>query len=57
MLMQRIIACAKKKGYKRLEGIVLRANQRMIRFSEDLGFKIHDDPQEPEQVTAVLELS
>jgi acetyltransferase len=57
MLMQRIIACAKNKGYQRLEGVVLRANARMIRFSEGLGFKIQDDPQEPEQVNAVLELS
>jgi acetyltransferase len=57
MLMERIIACAKKRGFKRLEGIVLRANQGMIKFSEQLGFEIHDDPDEPEQVTAVLTLS
>ena len=34
MLMQRIIACAKKRGLKRLEGVVLRANQGMLKFSE-----------------------
>ena len=57
MLMTRIIACARNRGYKRMEGVVLRANVRMLRFSEELGFKIQDDPNEPEQVTVVLELS
>jgi acetyltransferase len=57
MLMERIIACAKKRGFKRLEGVVLRANQGMIKFSEQLGFQIRDDADEPEQVTAVLALS
>jgi acetyltransferase len=57
MLMERIIACARKRGFKRLEGIVLRANQGMLKFSEQLGFAIHDDPEEPEQVTVVLSLS
>ena len=57
MLMERIIACAKKRGFKRLEGIVLRANQGMLKFSEQLGFEVRDDPNEPEQVTVVLTLS
>jgi acetyltransferase len=57
MLMERIIVCAKKRGFKRLEGIVLRANQGMLKFTEQLGFEIHDDPEEPEQVTVALALS
>jgi len=57
MLMERIIACAKQQGYKRLEGVVLRANRGMLKFSEQLGFEIHDDPNEPEQVTVVLALA
>jgi acetyltransferase len=57
MLMQRIIACAKKRGFRRLEGIVLRANQRMLKFTEQLGFETHDDPDEPKQVMVVLALS
>ena len=57
MLMERIIACAKKKGLKRLEGIVLRANQSMLQFSAELGFQLKDDANEPEQVTVVLPLS
>jgi len=57
MLMERIIASAKQRGFKRIEGVVLRANRRMLKFSEELGFKIRDDPEEPEQVTAVLTLA
>jgi acetyltransferase len=56
LLMERLIACAKKRGLKRLEGAVLRNNPNMIRFTEGLGFVAHDDPEEPEQVNAVLEL-
>ena len=56
MLMERLIDCAKKRGLKRLEGAVLRANTNMIRFTEALGFVAHDDPDEPEQVNMVLEL-
>jgi acetyltransferase len=57
MLMERIIACAKQRGFKRLEGIVLRANRGMLKFSEQLGFEIHDESEEPEQVTVVLALT
>ena len=56
MLMQRIIACAKQRGFKRLEGVVLRANRGMLKFSEQLGFETRDNAEEPEQVTVVLAL-
>lgn len=56
MLMERLIVSARKRGLKRLEGAVLRNNPNMIRFTEGLGFVAHDDPDEPEQVNAVLEL-
>jgi acetyltransferase len=57
MLMERIIACAKRRGLKRLEGVVLRANRGMIKFAEQLGFEVRDDTEEPEQVTVVLPLA
>ncbi|MCC7325920.1 MAG: GNAT family N-acetyltransferase [Burkholderiales bacterium] len=56
LLMKSLIACAKKKGFKRLVGAVLRANRNMIHFSQGLGFTISADPQDPEQVKAELEL-
>ncbi|MCC7040846.1 MAG: GNAT family N-acetyltransferase [Burkholderiales bacterium] len=55
-LMQALIACARARGLKRLEGAVLRANQRMIRFTQGLGFTIADAPDDAEQVVATLVL-
>lgn len=57
VLMGKLIECAKRRGLQRLEGAVLRNNPNMIRFTEAIGFKIHDDPVETEQVLAVLELT
>jgi acetyltransferase len=56
-LMERLIACAKARGLARLEGTVLRANTNMLRFTQGLGFVVHDDPDEPEQVSTVLDLA
>ncbi|MFO1323076.1 MAG: GNAT family N-acetyltransferase [Burkholderiales bacterium] len=56
LLMKSLIACARKKGLQRLIGTVLRANPNMQRFSQGIGFKIRDDPEDPEQVVAELEL-
>jgi len=55
-LMRRLIASAKTKGLQRLVGTVLRANQTMVQFARGLGFAIHDDPEEAEQVTVELPL-
>ena len=55
--MQRLIECAKRRGLTRLEGAVLRANANMRKFCEGLGFVTHDDPNEPDQVMMVLDLT
>jgi acetyltransferase len=55
-LMGRLIACARQRGFKRLQGAVLRANHNMIKFTEGLGFSTADDPDDPEQVVATLPL-
>jgi len=57
MLMKRLITCAKRRGLSRLEGIVLRGNAGMRKFCEALGFVLHDDPDEPEQVVMELDLT
>jgi len=57
MLMERLIACAQRKGLKRLEGAVLRNNSNMIRFVTALGFSVEDDAEDPEQVIAVYTLA
>jgi len=56
-LMTRLIASARQRGLARLEGTVLRKNTNMLRFTDSLGFATHDDPNEPSQVTVVLELA
>jgi acetyltransferase len=55
-LMERLMAAAKRSGLARFEGAVLRANQNMLRFTAALGFKVHDDPEDPEQVMVEREL-
>ena len=57
VLMKRLIACAKRRGLSRLEGIVLRSNIGMRNFCEALGFVLHDDPDEHDQVVMELDLT
>jgi acetyltransferase len=57
MLMARLIACAKARGLRCLEGTVLRSNHNMLKFTAVLGFKPRDDPDDPEQVIASLDLA
>jgi acetyltransferase len=57
LLMERLIGCARRKGLKRLEGSVLRTNTNMIKFVTALGFEIHDDPTDTEQVLAIFKLA
>jgi acetyltransferase len=56
-LMKTLIARAKRKGLRKLAGTVLRSNQGMIRFCQSLGFTVRDDPEDPDQVTAELQLT
>ena len=56
-LMKALIAHARKKGLRRLLGTVLRANHNMVRFTQGLGFTIRDDPEDPDQVVAELDLA
>jgi acetyltransferase len=57
LLMHKLIEYGRRRGLSRLEGAVLRTNSNMRRFTEGLGFVTHDDPNEPEQVTMVLDLT
>lgn len=56
VLMRGLIVCAKRRGFDRLIGMVLRENERMIEFVRSLGFAISDDPEDPAQVCATLPL-
>ena len=56
-LMERLIACARKRGLARLEGAVLRTNHGMLRFTAAMGFSTADDPEDPEQLIVTLPLA
>ena len=55
-LMARLVAYAKARGLRRLEGRVLRSNRTMLGFCATLGFASRDAAEDPEQVSVVLEL-
>jgi acetyltransferase len=55
-LMARLVAYAKARGLRRLEGRVLRGNSKMLAFIAALGFKSRDSAEDPEQLSVVLEL-
>ena len=46
-LMQLIIAYARAKGLRTIEGQVLRENEPMLHMCRDLGFAIGEDPDAP----------
>ena len=46
-----------RSSYWAIAGSVLRSNRKMLQFTESLGFAAHDDPDDPEVVAVVLDLS
>jgi len=56
LLMTRLVECARARGLKRLEGAVLRANSRMLKFMADFGSTTRDDPEDPEQMIVTIGL-
>lgn len=46
-LMQMVIAYARAKGFRRVEGQVLRDNTTMLEMCRELGFEIRTDRDEP----------
>jgi len=56
VLMRGLIVCAKRRGFERLSGNILRANEGMLAFVRSLGFELSDDPEDAAQVVATLQL-
>jgi acetyltransferase len=56
MLMTRLVACARARGLRRLEGTVLRRNHGMLKFTSAFGFATRDDPDDGELVIVTLNL-
>jgi acetyltransferase len=57
VLMTRLVDCAKARGLAHLEGAVLRANARMVKFVTEFGATIRDDPNDPEQVIVTIDVA
>jgi len=55
-MMRALIACAKRRGFRRLLGIVLASNEPMLALSRQLGFVAQRDRDDPDQIIVTLEL-
>ncbi len=55
-MMQALIACAKKRGFHRLIGVVLASNEPMLAMCRKLGFVAQHDPEDPDQVVVTMDL-
>lgn len=56
-MMQALIGCAKKRGFRRLLGVVLASNEPMLALCRRLGFVAQHDPDDREQVMVTLDLA
>jgi acetyltransferase len=56
-LMHRLFAAARQRGYRVIEGVVLRENPRMLKFCEAMGFEIVVNPDDPAEKIARRELN
>lgn len=56
-LMERLFVAAHARGYREMEGVVLRENTRMLKFCESLGFALAPNPDDPGERIAVRSLS
>ena len=56
-LMEALIGCARKRGFRRLMGVVLGSNAPMLALCHKLGFVAQHDPDDPDQIIVTLDLS
>lgn len=56
VLMNVLIGVARSRGFRTMHGLVLRANDKMLKLSRQLGFRHESDPQDHETVRVVREL-
>jgi GNAT superfamily N-acetyltransferase len=56
ILMQALIDVARARGVAKMEGVVLAANTRMLKFTRQLGFRQQRDPDDRDTVRVVRSL-
>lgn len=57
ILMHTLIGKARAQGLRRMEGIVLATNRRMLQFARQLGFSLQHDPEDRETIRVVRSLA
>lgn len=57
LLMEKLVAAARKRGISIMSGLVIRENHDMVQFCRDLGFAITSDVADPEMLCASLDLA
>jgi GNAT superfamily N-acetyltransferase len=56
LLMISLQDAARERGFKTMNGIILRNNRKMLKFARQLGFKTFRDPDDVDTVRAELKL-
>ena len=56
LLMDALLACARGRGIRSMEGLVLRDNAHMLRFVRALGFEAHQEQADPSLVRVTKRL-
>src|SRR5262249_56846634 len=56
-LLRELIAAARARGLKRMEGFVLAGNSPMLGLARRLGFTLGTDPRDPTVVGVALDLA
>jgi acetyltransferase len=56
-LLGRLIEVARQKGYRRIIGLVLRENERMLQMTREYGFHVAEEDSEPCVLRVTLDLA
>ena len=56
-LLGRLLDIARRKRYRRVIGLVLRENERMLQMAREYGFHVADEPDEPSVVRVTFDLT
>jgi GNAT superfamily N-acetyltransferase len=56
LLMLALLGSARERGFKTMEGLVLAANHKMLKFAKQLGFTVRSEPEDAGTVRIELRL-
>ena len=56
LLMASLMDAARERGFRTMEGLILRSNHKMLKFARQLGFKVRPNPDDVDTVTVARPL-